>query len=744
MTQIEVVACSLNSRFPPSATNSEGYLDLRTFGFYSGAYTNEVFAYTGDGSATIGELSAARTFVATLPSRYYTNQIQIDLTAAIREHAGGYLGVWIDDQPIPDLNPIFYGRQLTTVSDVKVELLSDAIDEPTTARWLYPPKSKEIPFFEPMHFYFQIVDPDSRVTSVELHSTEAGLLAKFDGLLLLGTNQISFTWTNPIPGLHSLFLVTSNEDNVTATIPLGQLTVDSIAAQILSFGQPDSPPGVPATPAPNPFPVYADVLAGFAETVEAELSLTNGEVLDRRFVNLTNGENFITLFWTNPIPGEYVFQLRLTDSSSNSTTQLSPTMTVFELDHQWLDQGNNIASIHLIDAAGRIRIMGYNGTGELGLGYSPTEWPHGLISPATLPPPPGLRWKQVASFSPSFFGPQTFVALADNGSLYGWGYNPGGLFSPMTTNQTRLKAPIQILPNEQTSWWRTIAVGPGVVGAIDQNQDFWSWGPNIPPSPTPGPWLDVKCAGTNFVLLSTDGQLGTMTMPSGVKATRAYAVCATHGLAIGDDGQLYAWGENRNGQLPISNLQSSSQPVLADPLPGVSAWTHVAAATNLSLAVDSNGRLYSWGSSTNSGSRNPVQNKPTLVDIPETGWLDIAVNPLFALALSQRGNLYVWGSIFAANVGNKTTFQYPTRVQDLSSLLDSTFQPTMATFDSGGLLNGSDLALKVIAPVNTALQLQYSSDFQTWQTLSNFVTTSAQTRLQQSAPTNGNIYFRIR
>jgi hypothetical protein len=67
----------------------------------------------------------------------------------------------------------------------------------------------------------------------------------------------------------------------------------------------------------------------------------------------------------------------------------------------------------------------------------------------------------------------------------------------------------------------------------------------------------------------------------------------------------------------------------------------------------------------------------------------------------------------------------------------------MATFDVTALKSGADLFLNVIAPTNTPLQIQYSSNFQTWQTLSNFVTSSGQTRVQQSLPTNGSVFFRI-
>lgn len=56
--------------------------------------------------------------------------------------------------------------------------------------------------------------------------------------------------------------------------------------------------------------------------------------------------------------------------------------------------------------------------------------------------------------------------------------------------------------------------------------------------------------------------------PTGVKAT-AIAAGAYHGLAIGSDGNMYAWGANGNGELGNGTNADSSTPVVVHLPPGM-------------------------------------------------------------------------------------------------------------------------------------------------------------------------------
>ena len=83
-----------------------------------------------------------------------------------------------------------------------------------------------------------------------------------------------------------------------------------------------------------------------------------------------------------------------------------------------------------------------------------------------------------------------------------------------------------------------------------------------------------------------------VSLPRGVTAT---AVSEGDGvsLAVGSDGKVYAWGDNQLGQLGDGSTDSSPVPVRVS-LPSGRAIA-VSAGINTSLAVSSDGRVYAWG-----------------------------------------------------------------------------------------------------------------------------------------------------
>ncbi len=104
---------------------------------------------------------------------------------------------------------------------------------------------------------------------------------------------------------------------------------------------------------------------------------------------------------------------------------------------------------------------------------------------------------------------------------------------------------------------------------------------------------------------NSNGQLGNgklsnsstpvaITLPNGVTAT-AIAAGGYHSLAIGSDGKVYAWGFNGDGQLGTGTTTDSHTPVLVNPPTGLTA-TAIAAGGFHSLAIGSDGNAYAWGS----------------------------------------------------------------------------------------------------------------------------------------------------
>jgi alpha-tubulin suppressor-like RCC1 family protein len=81
--------------------------------------------------------------------------------------------------------------------------------------------------------------------------------------------------------------------------------------------------------------------------------------------------------------------------------------------------------------------------------------------------------------------------------------------------------------------------------------------------------------------------------PAGVTFTQVAAGTAST-IAIGSDGNTYTWGNNANGELGNGTTTASSVPVRMQAPAGVT-FTQVAASASSMVAVGSDGNTYAWG-----------------------------------------------------------------------------------------------------------------------------------------------------
>ncbi|MCT6900886.1 MAG: hypothetical protein M3Z40_07550, partial [Bifidobacterium sp.] len=79
-------------------------------------------------------------------------------------------------------------------------------------------------------------------------------------------------------------------------------------------------------------------------------------------------------------------------------------------------------------------------------------------------------------------------------------------------------------------------------------------------------------------------------------------------MAFGSDGNLYNWGDNEYGELGRPTDADNNVPVglagkPADAKPSFT-WTQASAGMNHTLAMGSDGKLYSWGNNFNQPARS--------------------------------------------------------------------------------------------------------------------------------------------
>ena len=243
-----------------------------------------------------------------------------------------------------------------------------------------------------------------------------------------------------------------------------------------------------------------------------------------------------------------------------------------------------------------------------------------------------------------FAGPDGYSACAidANGNLYTWGIDQ--YLHPVVNKSSGSMqdfSPVKVAFPAGVTSWKSAAVGNFFNLALGNDGNVYAWGLN-----TSGQLGD----GTK----TNDSALVKVHLPSGVTAT---AICAgtSFGLAIGSDGNVYAWGTNSPGL--GSGTTSSTTPVKVGLPAGVTA-SAIAAGPAFGLAIGNDGNIYGWGGNgygqlgngTKTNSSTPVvANLPTGVTAKV-----IAAGSATTMAICSDGNIYEWGSNSSGQVGNGT------------------------------------------------------------------------------------------
>lgn len=144
------------------------------------------------------------------------------------------------------------------------------------------------------------------------------------------------------------------------------------------------------------------------------------------------------------------------------------------------------------------------------------------------------------------------------------------------------------------------------------------------------------------------------------------AAGADHSLALDSDGALYAWGSNAYGQLGNGTTTNSSVPVAVKiagtPLAGKTI-VQIAAGANHNMVLTSDGAVYIWGWNYHGQlGNNTKTNSNTIVAVQTIGTplagkkiVKIAAGQGHSLALADDGTVYTWGRNDTGQLGNNTT-----------------------------------------------------------------------------------------
>jgi len=259
------------------------------------------------------------------------------------------------------------------------------------------------------------------------------------------------------------------------------------------------------------------------------------------------------------------------------------------------------------------------------------------------------------------------------GAVYGWGANAYGELGDGTTTSGATSTPVAVL-GLQLGGVTDVVAGARQSFAIRCDGAVVAWGSdkagelgNGKTTNSSKP-VQVSGLGPGSGVVAVDGNA----LPLSITNTSIKG----HSMALKSNGSVLGWGNNTSGQ--VGNGVASKTPVLkpvaVKNLGGGSGVVAIAAGGSFSLALKKNGAVYAWGNNKVGELGNgTLKDHPTPIAVSSlgagSGVVAIAAGTSFALALTSGGKVLAWGNNKSGELGTGTTINKtkPVQVQGLGS-----------------------------------------------------------------------------
>ena len=318
---------------------------------------------------------------------------------------------------------------------------------------------------------------------------------------------------------------------------------------------------------------------------------------------------------------------------------------------------------------------------------------------------PGAPVMNVPAFFAAAGGLHT-LSVAVDGSLWAWGDNMSGQLGDSSISgrlsPSRIGADPAIWANVPQGGWDYVSAGGRHSAAIGRDGTLWAWGNNndMPVQGSSGDlssffivpvqigadadWVSVSAGETHTMAIREDGslwgwgsndqgQLGNGERGGGnhraapVRIGEHYDwlfVSAGSGFtaAIREDGSLWAWGSNDRGQLGDGEIEGERvhYRLVPAPIGEGTDWVYVSAGSSHAMAIRGDGTLWAWGSNSTGqlgdGQRgwNSYRDAPVRIG-EDYDWAFVSAGVSHTVAIRTDGTLWAWGDNSNGRLGNGTT-----------------------------------------------------------------------------------------
>ena len=263
-------------------------------------------------------------------------------------------------------------------------------------------------------------------------------------------------------------------------------------------------------------------------------------------------------------------------------------------------------------------------------------------------------------------GEEYAMAISSAGKLSGWGSNPAGELGNNSTTDSHVPMSVDTSGALSGKSITKVSLGGAFTIALSSSGDLFSWGNNAHGQ-----------LGNNSL---DESHVPVHVETSGVLSGKTITDIAAGGyqfaLAVSSEGKVYAWGDNEFGQLGIGSTQEKKTPVAINTTGTLLGKKIVSVAAGFihSMALSSEGKVYAWGDNKFGELGYHIDGEnifPAAVDttgvLKDKKIIAIAAGTFFSLALDSEGYVYAWGFNAYGQLGDKTKAEQDSPVAVYSS-----------------------------------------------------------------------------